>query len=102
MPEAPVQQAEYRAAPFNNDSRGRGTLGASMATPVLRVDTVSHNSLKMTISSSVTVDISRQVLAIITTVTAKAAVDTISLVCRISAMILAITGLLPEQCAAKI
>ncbi len=80
-----------------------GTLGASVATPVLQVDTVSHNSPEMTISSSVTADVSMWVLAIITTVTADAVVVTISLVSRISAMILdTIEAIISKVCRAII
>ncbi len=70
---------------------GEGMLRGNVATGALRVGTVCRVFFEMTISNSVTVDISRRVLAIITTITAEAAVATTSLVSRISAMILATT-----------
>ncbi len=72
-------------------TEGEGTLRANVATGVLHLGTVRHASLEMTISNSVTADISRRVLAIMTTISAGAAVATTSSVIRISAMILATT-----------
>ncbi len=62
-------------------------LEASMATRVPCVDTVSCKSISMTISNSGGANISKQVLATITIVIARDAVDTISLVSCISTMI---------------
>ncbi len=85
-----MQQAECHAALFNNDgNRGRGNVQSQCGYWNAPWGTVRHVVLEMTISNSVAVDVSRWVLAIITTITAGATVATTSLVSHISATILA-------------
>ncbi len=91
LPEAPVQQAEYVCiAPFNNDNQGRGSTQAQRGYSSAHMVSVRRSSVGMTISSLGGANISRLVLATITTIVARHAVGTISLTSSISAVILGI------------